>query len=160
VAPIEKQSCSLEQLFGNLTPVVNEPTNFRGAIYSEPGLGKTYAGIELAQRITPPEKAIVYVYTGTNWDSFKDVPELCQRVLKKPYTTMDELVAFVEKFQSAEVRAKFPVGTIVFDEHNTMFDDDMNTIPQSMLPFSGKKRGSTKTPIHLNGLTVIWLNTI
>lgn len=128
VAPIEKQHYSLEQLFGNLTPITNEPTNFRGAIYAEPGLGKTYAGIELAQRITPADKAIVYIYTGTNWDSFKDVPVLCKRVLKKPYTNMDELVAFVESFQSSDVRAKFPVGTIVFDEHNTMFDDDVDTI--------------------------------
>ena len=129
VAPIEKQTYTLAQLFGNLTPVVNEPTNFRGAIYAEPGLGKTYAGIELAQRITPPNKAIVYVYTGTNWDSFKDVPALANRVLKKPYTNMDELVAFVESFSKYPAEtAQFPVGTIVFDEHNTMFDDDVDTI--------------------------------
>lgn len=146
VAPIEKQAFTLEQLFSNLTPVVNEPTNFRGAIYAEPGLGKTYAGIELAQRITQPDKAIVYIYTGTNWDSFKDVPALCQRVLKKPYTNMDELVAFVESFNNPAVRAKFPVGTIVFDEHNTMFDDDVDTITAINSALMMKEKKKYKDP--------------
>lgn len=146
VAPIEKQAFTLEQLFSNLSPVENEPTNFRGAIYAEPGLGKTYAGIELAQRITPADKAIVYIYTGTNWDSFKDVPALCQRVLKKPYTNMDELVAFVEAFKNDAVRAKFPVGTIVFDEHNTMFDDDVDTITSINAALLLKEKKKYKDP--------------
>lgn len=147
VAPIERQVYSLEQLFSNLTPVENEPTNFRGAIYAEPGLGKTYAGIELAQRITPANKAIVYIYTGTNWDSFKDVPALCQRVLKKPYTNMDELVAFVEAFHKyPEETKKFPVGTIVFDEHNTMFDDDVDTITSINAALLLKEKKKYKDP--------------
>lgn len=146
VAPIEKRAYTLEQLFSNLTPVTNEPTNFRGAIYAEPGLGKTYAGIELAQRITPADKAIVYIYTGTNWDSFKDVPALCQRVLKKPYTNMDELVAFVESFKTEAVRAKFPVGTIVFDEHNTMFDDDVDTVTAINSGIMMKEKKKYKDP--------------
>lgn len=146
VAPIEKETYTIEQLFSNLSLVENEPTNFRGAIYAEPGKGKTYAGIELAQRITPAGKIIVHIYTGTNWDSYKDVPELTQRVYKKPYTNTDELIAFLEQLEKPEVRAKIPVGTIVFDEHNTMFDEDTDRITSLNSALMKKEKRVYKDP--------------
>lgn len=148
VAPIPKPEFSLAELFGNLSPVENEPTNFRGAIYSLPGLGKTFAGIELAQRITPPDQLIVHVFTGTNWDSYKDVPALRQRVWKKPYKNMDELVAFVEKLADPQAMSQLPVkiGCVVFDEHNTMFDEDIDRITSENALLLWKEKQKYKDP--------------
>lgn len=133
VMAMPKRKVNLQELFGSITDMTEAEANFIGGIYGPAGHGKTVTSMKLAQAITDPDRNILYAYTGQNWNSLKNHPELMRRpngnaVKKYPFEDMDSLRDLVAALKMPQVREQTKIDTIVFDEYNTMFDMEVDQI--------------------------------
>ena len=126
--PLPVQSFDVATLLGSMTSMEDEKAEFVGGIYGPAGAGKTTASMELAQRITPPDKKILYIFTNKGWSSLKNYPKLMERVKKMPFESFDQLKAVTAMLKNKQYRDKLGIGTVVLDEFNTMFDLDIEAI--------------------------------
>jgi hypothetical protein len=132
VAALPQRTVDLGALFGSITSMEDEEAKFVGGIYGPAGGGKTVGAMELANIITPPDKRILFNYTGHNWNSLKNHSHLMgPRVGKRPFENMDDLAALVAALKNPAVREQTKIGTMVFDEYNTMFDMDVAAITRT-----------------------------
>jgi hypothetical protein len=127
-APILRKEYDMAALLGSMVDMEDEEAPFIGGIYGDAGSGKTYTTMELAQRMTPPDMKIVYVFTGQGWTSLKNDPRLMQRVKKMQYVDFDQIRALCESLRNPKFRELTKIGAVVFDEFNTMFDLNVELI--------------------------------
>jgi hypothetical protein len=127
-APLPKMHYDIAGLLKSMTNMEDEEAMFVGGIYGPAGSGKTTQTMELAQRITDPNKKILYIYTNLGWTSLKNFPKLMHRVKKTPFESFDQLEAIADMLQNPTYREKTGIATVVFDEFNTMFDMDIEQI--------------------------------
>lgn len=126
--PLPVQTFDVATLINSMTSMEDEKAEFVGGIYGPAGAGKTTASMELAQRITPPDKKILYIFTNKGWSSLKNYPNLMKRVKKMPFQSFDQVKAVTAMLKNKEYREKLGIGTVVLDEFNTMFDLDIEAI--------------------------------
>src|SRR5688572_25434128 len=115
---------SVTDLFASMTDMEDEYAAFVGCFYGDPGTRKTTRAMKLAQGITPPNKKILYVYTGQGWSSLKNHPELMRRVKKMPFIRYEQIETLRAVLMNPTMREKMGIGTVVFDEYNRMQDMD------------------------------------
>lgn len=128
--PDAKSPVSFSELFSSMMDISNEKPAFIGCFYSNPGAGKTTAALELAQRIVPQDKKIIYVYTAQNWSSLQNFPELKRRVKAIQFTKWEQLEAISDLIQNQTMLEKAGIGGIVFDEFNTMVEHILDQLTQ------------------------------
>lgn len=126
--PLPRKAYDMRALLASMSDMEDEEAPFVGGIYGPAGSGKTFTTMELAQRITPPDKKIVYIFTNQGWTSLKNEPQLMHRVKKMPYTDFDQIRAFCEALRNPQFRELTKIGAVVFDEFNTMFDMNIEAI--------------------------------
>lgn len=126
--PLPRKQYDMRAILASMSDMEDEEAPFVGGIYGPAGSGKTFTTMELAQRITPPDMKIVYCFTNQGWTSLKNEPQLMHRVKKMPYQDFDQIRAFCEALRNPEFRAMTKIGTVVFDEFNTMFDMNIEAI--------------------------------
>jgi hypothetical protein len=155
VKPLPKSQIDIDALFGEITDMEEEASNFIGGIYGPAGHGKTTVAMKLAQAITPPESRILYCFTGQNWNSLKNIKDengeayLMKRCKKYAFENMDKLRALIATLKRPDYRALTKIDTIVFDEYNTMFDievDDITVIRAADLMREKKIYKDSDTP--------------
>lgn len=130
VAALPQRTVDLSRIFSTVKDMEDEDARFIGGIYGPAGGGKTVGAMTMAQLITPSDKFILYNYTGQNWNSLKNHPELMRRTKMRPFDNMDDLAGLVAALMMPSVREQTKIGTIIFDEYNTMFDMEVADITQ------------------------------
>ncbi|ALY09311.1 ATPase [Arthrobacter phage Jasmine] len=143
--PLPVQSFNVNELLASMTSMEDEKAEFVGAIYGPAGAGKTTATMELAQRITPEDKLILYIFTNKGWSSLKNYPGLMKRVKKMPFQSFDQVSAVTAMLKNPQYREALKIGTVVFDEFNTMFDMDVEAIC-NLRHIQKKAEGKYKDP--------------
>lgn len=147
VAALPQRTVDLAAIFGSITTMEDEDAKFVGGIYGPAGGGKTVGAMELAHLITPADKRILFNYTGHNWNSLKNHQHLMgPRVGKRPFENMDDLAALVSALKNPAVREQTKIGTLVFDEYNTMFDMDVAAITRTRAAQLMQEKGQYKDP--------------
>lgn len=121
---------SVGDLFASMTNMEDEYAAFVGCFYGDPGTRKTVRAMQLAQKITPPDKKILYVYSGQGWSSLKNHKEenLMARTKKMPFIRYEQIETLQATLMNPDMREKMGIGTIVFDEYNRMQDMDIDAL--------------------------------
>lgn len=88
-------------------------------IYGDQGTGKTKTGMEFLQRITPPEKKIVYIDSAANWTTLQNHPELMNRVKFMEYENMEQLQALATVLRT-QPALREKIGAVMMDEYSIM----------------------------------------
>jgi hypothetical protein len=112
-----KQS-EIDALNESIEALDRSKVKFKGLTYGESGVGKTILNLDLAQRITPPDKRILYVDTGEGWVSALNHPQLKKRVQRMVYKGMKQFSVLVQAIQE-DVPGFDDYGSIIFDEFST-----------------------------------------
>lgn len=135
---------SVADLIASMTDMEDEYAAFVGCFYGDPGTRKTVRAMQLAQRITPADKKILYVYTGQGWSSLKNHKEenLMARTKKMPFIRYEQIETLQATLMNPSIREKMNIGTIVFDEYNRMQDMDIDALTKhrAHLVNTGPKR--------------------
>jgi hypothetical protein len=103
---------------------------FVGGFFGDPGTRKTTRSMEVAQAITPPDKKILYIYTGQGWSTLQNFPKLKRRVTNMPYIRREQLETLFVTLMNPAMKEKLNIGAIVFDEINRMQDMDTDKLTQ------------------------------
>lgn len=141
-APTPTNPVSFQEIIDSITDMGPEEVSFVGGMYGEPGMGKTTAAMELMQKLVDPDKRILYIYTGTNWSSLMNFPHLMARTKKIKYKSFEQIKAISEMLRNESIREKMKIGGVIFDEYNTMYEQDLDLIVglNAHLINSGPKR--------------------
>lgn len=152
------QPFSVTDLFASMTDMEDEYAAFVGAVYGDPGTRKTTRAMELAQRITPPDKKILYIYTGQGWSSLKNFPQLMRRVKKMPFIRYEQIETLQAVLKNPKMREAMGIGTIVFDEYNRMQDMDIDSLTKhrAQLVNEGPKRKKDGVEVYKDPDTPEW----
>lgn len=108
----------LDALREAIQPLDLTKIKFKWLLYGKSGVGKTVEAMELAQRITPPDKQILFVDTGEGWVSLENHPQLKRRTNRMLYTGLSQFSTFVAAV-TEELEGFDNYGTVVFDEFST-----------------------------------------
>lgn len=119
---------SMTDLFNSMSKMEPKDASFVGCFYGEPGTHKTVNTAKLAQAITPPDKKILYVYTGQGWTSLMNHPELMDRMIKMPFIRNEQIETLRNALMNEQIREKLGVGCVIFDEYNRMQDMDTDIL--------------------------------
>lgn len=151
---------SVQDLFASMSDMEDEYASFIGCVYGDPGTRKTVRSMQLAQKITPADKKILYVYTGQGWSSLKNHKEenLMHRVKKMPFIRYEQIETLQAVLKNKAMREKMGIGTIVFDEYNRMQDMDIDTLTRhrAQLVNDGPKRKKDGVEIYKDPDTPEW----
>jgi energy-coupling factor transporter ATP-binding protein EcfA2 len=145
-SPIPKKAFDLGALLESMHDMENEQTEFVGAFYGEAGSGKTTTSMMFAQLITPPDKKILYYGTNKGYSALKNFPKLMNRVKHMEYTDGDQFTDLIDMLKNPAIGPKLKIGTVVFDEHNTMFDLETERITNIASWQLMKDKGIYKDP--------------
>lgn len=102
----------------------------KALLYGPSGTGKTVAAMHLAMKITPPDKMIVYLDSGTGADSFLNHPEI-MAVVRDPKRYRRLQVNAITRLEGlADVmEAGLPpfdnIGCVIGDEYSSMVEADL-----------------------------------
>lgn len=116
------------------------------AISGDQGTGKTVAGMEFLQLITPPQKRIVYVDTAMNFATLNNHPKLRKRVKVMEYENMEQLLLLAQAIRTTPA-LKETIGAVQIDEYSSAVKADRKWIVRSRADQS-KKEGKFKDPHH------------
>lgn len=108
----------LDALREAIQPLDLTKIRFKWLLYGKSGVGKTVEAVELAQRITPPDKKILFVDTGEGWVSLENHPQLKKRTDRMLYQGLSQFANLVQAIQEG-LEGFDNYGTVVFDEFST-----------------------------------------
>lgn len=149
---------SVEDLLKSMSVMTPEDASFVGCFFGEPGSRKTTRTMELAQKITPPDKKILYVFTGKGYTSLNNFPHLMDRTIKMPFIRYEQIEKLRTVLLNKQLRESLKIGAVVFDEYNRMqdMDTDMLTKHRAKLVNSGPKQYKDGKEIYKDPDTPEW----
>lgn len=109
----------LQALEASASDLSETSPNFKGLIYGKGGAGKTVWAMKLAQRITPPNKRIVYLDTAENWVSSVNHPGTRDRTRRYQFQGITQIDAIAQAMDE-RVDPWDKTGCIIIDEHTTV----------------------------------------
>jgi AAA domain len=95
-------------------------------LYGVMGGGKTTLGMEIAQAITPSDERIVFVDSHQGWSVLG--PHLTRRTVRFGVIEYDFNMALTELLLAPDWQ---DVGTVVVDEHTSLFDHDLLSVTKA-----------------------------
>jgi AAA domain len=117
---------SLEEVLARSQSMDTMNKKMLALLYGVMGGGKTTLGMQIAQAITPPDERIAFIDSHQGWSVLG--PELTKRTVRFGVIEYDYSMALTELFLTPEWR---DVGTVVIDEHTSMFDHDLISVTQA-----------------------------
>lgn len=136
------QRTYLKQLEGSLQKMEDKRTSFKGMIYGDSGVGKTVFAMQLAQRITPNDRGILYLDSAEGWVSLDNHKHLKARTTYAKFSVLETFEALGAAISSKEAPWDH-IGTIVLDEFSSMAIDDLDSVVQNRSTFQANKDPDT-----------------
>ena len=87
-------------------------------LYGVSGVGKTVLAMDLAQKVTAPDKRILFIDTGEGWVSLENHPQLKKRTQRMVYKGLSQITILVDAIKEGAPGFD-DFGTIIFDEFST-----------------------------------------
>lgn len=95
--------------------------------FGDQGTGKTKSGMEILQRVTDPDKRIVYVDTAMNFATLNNHPELTSRLKVMEYENMEQLLVLAQALRTTP-QLKDMIGAVMIDEYSSAVKADRKWI--------------------------------
>lgn len=119
------QSQLKDALDKSIVPLNETKAFFKGMFYGTLGTGKSVESMLLAQKITPPDKEILYVDFLEGWVSIMNHPGLDNRTQRMEYKGISQ----IEYLGQALQQGLYPqFGTVILDEVSAMQKFDLNIV--------------------------------
>jgi hypothetical protein len=114
------------------------------SVFGEQGTGKTKAGMEILQRVTDPDKKIVYVDTAMNFATLNNHPDLRRRVKVMEYENIEQLLILAQAIRTQPALRNM-IGAVIIDEYSSAVKADRKWIVRSR---SEQAKPKYKDPHH------------
>lgn len=130
-APLPTVSAKgINALMASMTDLDKKHVPALFAVSGDQGTGKTKAGMEILQRITDPDKKIVYVDTAMNFATLNNHPDLRRRVKVMEYENMEQLLMLAQALRTTP-GLKDKIGAVMIDEYSSAVKADRKWIVRS-----------------------------
>lgn len=118
----------LNRLRATMESLTDSRPSLKALVYGVSGVGKTVAAVQIAQKITPPDKTIQYVDTAQGWVSLLNHPQLINdRVKRMRYVNLNQIEVLTHAIrQGWEEFAN--IGTIILDESTSAADTTLDEV--------------------------------
>lgn len=114
------------------------------SVFGDQGTGKTKAGMEILQRVTDPEKKIVYIDTAMNFATLNNHPDLRHRVKVMEYENVEQLLILATAIRS-NPQLRDMIGAVMIDEYSSAVKADRKWIVRTR---SEQAKPKYKDPHH------------
>lgn len=148
-APMSAEEKFFADLATSLQDLTERQASFKSILYGNSGVGKTVLSLQIAQHITPEEKWILYIDSGEGWVSLNNHPALKSRVKRWTDVRLSMLEKIAVGIQN-QVAPFDTVGTVVIDEHSTIYDNDLRAVTKSKAARENGKDPDTPTWPDMN----------
>lgn len=122
------------ELVNSFQDIETKVSTFRGVIYGSKGVGKTTLGMQILQRLVPPDKMILDIDTSEGYVSLRNVPGLMNRVKVQEFKSY-ESVRLLASYIRDKVAPFDKVGGVMLDEMSKMAEQDAVRV------FEARQRG-------------------
>lgn len=116
-------AAEFNELVNSFQDAETKVSTFRGVLYGSKGVGKTTLGMQILQRLVPPDKMILDIDTSEGHVSLRNVPGLLDRVKIQEFKTYESV-----RLLAQYIRGKVPpfdkVGGVMLDELSKMAEQD------------------------------------
>ena len=116
----------MQALLDSMQDLTDATANVKTMIYGESGVGKTVLAMEMAQRLTPGDKRILFLDTYEGWVSLLNHPELKKRSARMKYQGLSQIDLLVQAIQADTPFAD--IGTVVVDEISSIAKKDLDNV--------------------------------
>lgn len=137
---------TVDLLLSSMTDFESKHVPMLFSAFGDQGTGKTKAGMEILQRITDPNKKIVYVDTAMNFATLMNHPKLQKRVKVMEYENMEQLLALAQALR-VNPQLKERIGAVMIDEYSSAVKADRKWIVR-VRSDQASKEGKFKDPHH------------
>ena len=119
----------LQGLLDSMQDLEDATANAKILLYGESGVGKTVAAMQIAQKITPADKRILYLDAVEGWVSCLNhkAEGLTHRTTRMVYLGRSQIDSIVDQVKAGHEKF-IPFGTIVLDELSTMSKNDLDRV--------------------------------
>ena len=101
--------------------------HFKGMLYGSSGVGKSVLAQLLAQKLTPPDKDIIFVDSGEGWVSLLNHKNFTKRTIRIEFQNMAQLERLASAIEKGYGRFA-NVGAVVLDEYSSMATSDLDAV--------------------------------
>lgn len=137
---------TVDLLLGSMTDFESKHVPMLFGVSGDQGTGKTKAGMEILQRVTDPNKKIVYVDTAMNFATLMNHPSLQKRVKVMEYENMEQLLALAQALR-VKPELKERIGAVMIDEYSSAVKADRKWIVR-VRSDQATREGKWKDPHH------------
>lgn len=135
---------AVSAILGSMTDLDKKHVPLLFAVSGDQGTGKTKAGMEILQRVTPEDKKIVYIDTAMNFATLNNHPELRRRVKVMEYENMEQLLILGQALRTTP-QLKDMIGAVMIDEYSSAVKADRKWIVRTR---SDQAKPKYKDPHH------------
>lgn len=121
---------AIDALLGSMTDLEMKQVPMLFSVFGDQGTGKTKAGMEILQRVTPEDRKIVYVDTAMNFATLNNHPSLRRRVKVMEYENMEQLLMLAQSLRTVPALKK-AIGAVMIDEYSSAVKADRKWIVRS-----------------------------
>lgn len=125
-------------LLDSTEDLADKEVPYQLCIYGDQGTGKTLAMMKLMQRITRPEKKILYIDSGNGWATLKEYPELMKRVKYSKYENIEQVLAWATALNEGGPGFD-TIGAVILDEYSSMVRKDRTWVVKARAAQKEKK---------------------
>lgn len=118
---------AVSALLSSMVDFENQHVPMLFSVFGDQGTGKTKAGMEILQRVTNPEKRIVYVDTAMNFATLMNHPALQKRVKVMEYENMEQLLVLAQAIRTTPQLQEL-IGAVMIDEYSSAVKADRKWI--------------------------------
>lgn len=117
----------MDALLASMETLEDATANVKTMFYGESGVGKTVLAMQLAQRVTPENKEILFVDAAEGWVSLLNHPELTKRTKRMSFKRLDQLDLLLQAIEAPNTPFS-NIGCIVADEISTIAKNDLDYV--------------------------------
>lgn len=161
--PDEQLAEYISQLEAGMEDLNAKTADARIQIYGDSGTGKTVAAVRLAQKITPPEKSILFIDSGQGWASIQNHPKLKTRVARVQFTSLAGIRRYCDAIRRKHKGDKVDfgnIGCLILDESSSMGSMDLSQVVRARAKNDPLKDPDTPTQPDFNTATNRMIQTI